>query len=298
MDDAFDRAWTVFVRGASLAYRERGHGEPVVLVHGSASDMRTWSHQLPALSASYRAVAYSRRYARPNEDIPPGADDPMDAHVEDLLAFMKEIDAFPAHLVGHSWGAFICLLAAIARPEAVRSLVLMEPPVLSLFVSTPPRPGELFKTLLHRPRTALAIVKFGATAVAPAQKAYRRGDDGRGFEIFGRGVLGKKAFEQLSPARRKQSWENRATDKAQLLGEGFPPLEDDDVRGVRKPVLLMHGQKSPTIFHLLADRLEDLLPNVERLEVPRASHVVHEDNPRAVNEAVLAFLKRLTSATR
>ncbi|HSN83050.1 MAG TPA: hypothetical protein VLS88_10765, partial [Polyangiales bacterium] len=83
MDDAFDRAWTVFVRGASLAYRERGHGEPVVLVHGSASDMRTWSHQLPALSASYRAVAYSRRYARPNEDIPPGADDPMDAHVED-----------------------------------------------------------------------------------------------------------------------------------------------------------------------------------------------------------------------
>jgi pimeloyl-ACP methyl ester carboxylesterase len=122
--------------------------------------------------------------------------------------------------------------------------------------------------------------------------------DERGFETFGRGVLGKKAFERLSPERRKQSWENRATDKAQLLGEGFPPLGDDEVRSILKPVLLMHGRESPALFHVLADRLEDLLPNVERLEIPHASHIVHEDNPRAVNEAILMFLKRLTSAKR
>jgi pimeloyl-ACP methyl ester carboxylesterase len=52
------------VDGAALAYREQGEGEPVVFVHGSSSDLRTWERQLPAIGASYRAIAYSRRHAR------------------------------------------------------------------------------------------------------------------------------------------------------------------------------------------------------------------------------------------
>ena len=281
---------TVDVNGVALAYREVGQGEPVVFVHGSASDMRTWHHQLPAIGAAHRVVAYSRRYARPNDPIPEGADDPMLPHVDDLVAFIEAVGAKPAHLVGHSWGGFVCLLAAIRHPEAVRRLVLMEPPVLSLFVSIPPRPLELLRLLVSRPRTALAIVKFGATAADPATKAYRRGDDEAGFEIFARGVLGSDAFERLSPERKAQAWDNVAVDKAQLLGEGFPPLRDDEVRGVKAPTLLLLGKESPAFLHRLTDRLEELLPNVERSVVPGASHVMHEDNPRAVNEAVLGFL--------
>ena len=142
---------TVMVEGTALAYREQGEGAPVVLVHGSASDLRSWDQQLPAIGASYRTIAYSRRYARPNRDIEPGADDPMLPHVDDLAALLQALGAAPAHLVGHSWGAFICLLAAIRHPELVRSLVLAEPPVLSLFISTPPRAAELLPLLVRRP---------------------------------------------------------------------------------------------------------------------------------------------------
>ena len=279
------------VNGAALAYREHGRGEPVVFVHGSASDMRTWEHQLQGVGASHRAIVYSRRYATPNEPIPEGADDPMLPHVEDLVSFMKGVDAAPAHLVGHSWGGFVSLLCAIRHPEAVRSLVLMEPPVLSLFVSTPPRPSELLRMLLHRPRTAIAIMRFGVTAAEPAAKAYRRGDDEAGFEVFARGVLGREAFEGLSSGRRAQAWDNVAVDKAQLLGEGFPPLSDERVRGVAVPTLLLHGERSPGLFRLLADRLEELLPNARRVEVPGASHIMHEDNPQVVNEAIAEFLR-------
>jgi pimeloyl-ACP methyl ester carboxylesterase len=283
----------VHVNGVALAYREVGRGEPVVLVHGSASDMRTWHHQLPAIGASHRAVAYSRRYARPNDPIAEGADDPMLPHVDDLVAFIEAIGAKPAHLIGHSWGGFVCLLAAIRYPEAVRRLVLMEPPVLSLFVSTPPRPIELVRMLVRRPRTAVAIMKFGATAAEPAMKAYRRSDDEAGFEIFARGVLGSDAFERLSPERKSQAWDNVAVDKAQLLGEGFPPLSDGEVRGVTAPTLLLVGERSPAFFHRLTDRLEELLPNVERAEVPGASHIMHEDNPQAVNQLIAGFLGRV-----
>lgn len=290
MVDSFEGVLRADVNGATLAYRERGQGEPVVFVHGSASDMRTWHQQLHDIGASHRAIVYSRRYARPNDPIPKGADDPMLPHVDDLLSFMTRVGAAPAHLVGHSWGGFISLLCAIRRPEAVRSLVLMEPPVLSLFVSTPPRPSELLRTLICRPRTALAILRFGAIAAGPAMKAYQRGDDETGFELFARGVLGPEAFDRLSAERRAQAWENVAVDRAQLLGEGFPPLSDDEVRGMAAPTLLLHGERSPRLFRLLADRLEELLPNVRRMVVQGASHIMHEDNPQVVSEAIAGWV--------
>jgi pimeloyl-ACP methyl ester carboxylesterase len=143
----FEGAKTVAVNGTTLAYREHGDGEPVVFVHGDLSDLRTWTPQLEGIGASHRAVAYSRRYARPNEDIPPGTDNQMLPHVEDLAAFLRAIDAVPAHLTGNSWGAFICLLTAIRHPELVRTLVLEEPPVLTLFVSAAATPDRAASAL-------------------------------------------------------------------------------------------------------------------------------------------------------
>jgi pimeloyl-ACP methyl ester carboxylesterase len=297
VDESFEGTQTAEVNGASLAYLTHGQGEPVVFVHGSASDLRTWHGQLEAIGATHRAIVYSRRYARPNQPIPEGADDPMLPHVDDLVCFLRQVDAAPAHLIGHSWGGFVALLAAIRHPEVVRTLVLMEPPVLPLFVSTPPRPSELLRTLLLRPRTAIAIMRFGITVADPAAKAYRRGDDTLGFETFARGVLGSDAFERLSPKRKAQASDNVAVDKAQLLGKGFPPLSDDEVRKVSAPTLLLCGERSPALFHRLTERLEELLPNVRRMEVPDASHIVHEDNPQVVNRAIVEFLSGATDGS-
>ena len=290
--DPFEGVNTAPVHGATLAYREQGDGEPVVFVHGSSSDLRSWEQQLPTIGMSYRAIAYSRRYARPNEDIEPGADDQMLPHVDDLIAFMRALDATPAHLVGHSWGGFICLLAAIRHPRLVRTLVLQEPPVLSLVMSTPPRPGEVLSMLVRRPRTALAVLGFTARTYLPASAAFRRGDDEAAMERFAHGVLGRGTFERLPDARRQQARENMRTLRAQLLGAGFPPLRDDAVRGVRIPTLLMTGARSPAFLLRLNDLLYELLPDAERSEIAAASHVMTEENPGAVNQAILEFLAR------
>jgi pimeloyl-ACP methyl ester carboxylesterase len=292
---SFEGVRTAAVDGIALAYREQGEGEAVVFVHGSASDLRTWEQQLPAIGTSYRAIAYSRRYARPNEDIEPGADDQMLPHVDDLAALLRLTGAAPAHLVGHSWGAFICLLAAIRHPEMVRSLVLQEPPVLSLFVSTPPPLRELFPLLVRRPRTALAILGFGAGTIAPAQRAFRRGDDDQALHVFAHGVLGKETYERLPKERKQQARENLGTLRAQLLGAGLPPLDEKDVRGIRIPTLLMTGQRSPAFLLRLTEHLQRLLPNAERVDIAGASHAMQEENPGAVNEAILGFLARHAS---
>ncbi len=290
---AFGATKTATVNGTTLAYREQGKGEPVVFVHGGLSDLRAWEQQLPAIGRSYRAIAYSRRFARPNEDTDPEADDLMSLGAEDLAAFLREIDAAPAHLVGNSGGALISLLVAVRHPDLVRTLVLEEPPVVSLFVkSVPPRPVDLLRLFVTRPRTAFAILKFGAT-MARVQKAFQRGEDDNAMRTFIHLALGREPYERLPEARREQMRDNVSELRALSLGGArFPPLGDDDVRGIRAPVLLVTGELSPAMAVHMTDRLEELLPIVERVEIPDASHLMHEENAPAVNEAIVGFLGR------
>lgn len=280
------------VNSTALEYDEVGSGEPVVLVHGSASDYRTWHAQQEAFAERFRVLSYSRRYHWPNEPIPDGADYSMAEHVADLRAFLHALDAAPAHLVGHSYGAFLCLLLAMRDPSLVRTLVLAEPPVLTLFVSNTPKPLELLKLLGTRPRTAAAIIKFGAKGIAPATKAFKRGDMEGGLRTFGDAVFGPGGYDRLPEARKAQVHDNLTNVKAELLGSGFVPLSADAVRRVQAPTLLVTGEKGVGLFHRLTERLEELLPNTERVEIPGASHMMHEDNAPAFNASVLSFIEK------
>ena len=170
--------------------------------------------------------------------------------------------------------------------------------MLPLFVSTPPRSPELLRLLIRRPRTAIALIGFGAKVMSPVQRAFRRDDDEKAMLTFVNGVLGLDAYEQLPGARKQQMVENGSALKAAMLGDGFPPLTDDEVRNVRVPTLLVTGERSPTFLLRLTDRLQELLPHVERVEIPTASHLMHEQNAPALNAALLEFLRRHHAATR
>jgi len=281
---------SVAINGGRFEYVEAGSGDALVLVHGSASDYRTWHGQRDAFAERYRTVAYSRRYHWPNQPISEGGDYTMTEHVDDLQALLRTLGATPAHLVGHSYGAFLCLLLALRAPRLVRTLVLAEPPVITLFVSMPPKPMELLKLLVTRPRTGMAIIKFGRQGVAPAVKAFQQGEVEVGIRTFGDAVFGRGGYHRLSEARRVQVQDNRTNVQAELLGPGFAPLDADAVRSMRVPTLLITGQQSIPLFQRLTDRLEELLPRSERTAIPDASHLMHEDNASTYNAAVLSFI--------
>jgi pimeloyl-ACP methyl ester carboxylesterase len=276
------------VRGVELEYRERGQGDPLFLVHGSQSDYRTWVGQLGRFASSFRTIAYSRRYHWPNASISDGVDYSMMEQVEDLGAVISSLGGGRAHVVGHSYGAYLALLLAIHRPELIRRMVLAEPPVLRLYVSVPPRLLELVRLLLTRPRTAAAIIQFGARGMGPATSAIRRGDREAGLRLSASAVLGKETFENLSAERLQQARDNLID--AELIGSGFAALTDADVSGVRHRTLLLGSSRSPPVFRSLLDRLQQLLPDAERANVPDASHIMHEDNPDAFFQTVNAFL--------
>lgn len=290
----FDSVRKADLDGVTLAYVEQGEGEAVVFVHGAISDLRTWEHQLPAISESHRTITYSRRYARPNVGLGDGAGDPWQRHVDDLAEFLLCIDASPAHLVGNSSGAFISLLLGVQRPELVRSLTLEEPPVISLFVSTPPRILELLSLFVSHPRTAMGIAQFGAGTIAKTVKALERGDNELAVQTFARGVLGNnQGLSDLPEVRQQQVRENfKPLGEFFLSGEPFPPITVSDLERLPMPVLLLAGERSPSWLIRLIDRLEEAIPNALRVNIKDAGHLIHEDNPQAINEAFLNFVAK------
>jgi pimeloyl-ACP methyl ester carboxylesterase len=118
------------VTAAELDVVRLGEGERVVLVHGSIVDARrTWRHQL-ALAERWALVLPNRPGFAGSPPLARG-----DFAAEAPL--VAELLGDGAHLVGHSYGAVIALLAAVLRPEAVRSLVVSEPGCLALAAGNP-----------------------------------------------------------------------------------------------------------------------------------------------------------------
>jgi len=118
------------VRAADLDVERLGAGPPVVLVHGSIVDARrTWRHQLE-LAERWTLVLPNRPGFA---ESPPLARGDFEAEAP-LIA---ELLGDGAHLVGHSYGAVIALLAAALRPEAVWSLTVSEPGCLRVAAGDP-----------------------------------------------------------------------------------------------------------------------------------------------------------------
>lgn len=278
--------------GISLEYHERGSGEPVVLVHGSASDYRTWAAQTEAFGREFRVINYSRRFHWPNEEIAEGVDYSMLQQVDDLGALLRALDVCPAHLMGHSYGASLCLLLAIRDPAAVRSLVLEEPPLVPLFVNTPPSPAGMLKMMIRTPLLGASIVKFAALGFARAAAAFRRGDDETGLRHVALAVYGRKWFGHLPEARLDQARDNMSAVRGELLGSGFAPVDQEQVRGVTRPVLLVTGDESIPLFRRITRKAHNLLPHAELCRLAATSHLMHEQDASGFNEAALTFLRR------
>lgn len=280
------------LNGASFAYRDSGRGDPMVLVHANLSDLRSWEPLEPLVTEHYRVISYSRRFAHPNHPIDDGGDDALAPHAEDLVTLIEKLRLGKVHLVGNSSGAFICLLAAQKRPDLVRTLTLEEPPVVSMFLHTlPPKPGEVLKLLFASPPTLAALIKFGAGTIGPATKAFREGKEDAGLDIFASGVLGDAAYAKVSPARKQQMTDNVKPHRAALLGSGLPVFTAADAMTIKVPTQLVRGSDTPGFQQRINHRLAGLIPGARDICIPNASHLVHEDNPRAVAEAIRAFCK-------
>jgi pimeloyl-ACP methyl ester carboxylesterase len=125
-DVTWGEAWDLVSRDTTrLRLVRAGGGEPVVLVHGTAGSKGDWSAVTRLLSERLAVTAYDRRGRGDSGD---GPEYSIDREIEDLLAVIDDCGA-PVHLIGHSFGAIVCLLATADAGEQVRDVILYEPPL-------------------------------------------------------------------------------------------------------------------------------------------------------------------------
>jgi pimeloyl-ACP methyl ester carboxylesterase len=273
----------VKVNGTILHYVEQGRGDPVVLVHGGLSDYRMWEGQMGPFSEQYHVIAYSRRYAYPNNASDDTKGYTVVTHAKDLAAFIQALDVGTVHLVGHSYGAYIALFTAIEYPELIKSLLLGEPPVMSLLTRTDEGNALLFD--------------FEFNTVLPSAQAFESGDQLKGIKIFLDSVMGEENFyDKLPPDVQQQVNDNIpeiegiVCPKVIFLFSPFTTV--DHIKRVMAPTLLITGEKSPGFFKMITEELEKCLLRQEKVVIPGASHEMEMDNPQAFNEAVLRFIEK------
>jgi pimeloyl-ACP methyl ester carboxylesterase len=109
--------------GTPIAYRVSGSGDPVLLVHGSATSGADWLFVLPLLRERFTVVTMDRRGRGDSGD---GPDYAMEREAQDVLTVLDAVDG--KLLVGHSYGA-LCSILAAERTDRLRRLVLYEPPI-------------------------------------------------------------------------------------------------------------------------------------------------------------------------
>lgn len=103
-------------------YVERGHGVPLVLLHGNGESCEYFSRQIDVFSSRYHVFALDTR----GHGKTPRGERPFTIRqfAEDLLEFMDGQQIDKAHLLGFSDGGNIAMVFAIRHPERVNRLIL------------------------------------------------------------------------------------------------------------------------------------------------------------------------------
>ncbi|WP_347138739.1 alpha/beta fold hydrolase [Paracoccus sp. SSK6] len=164
----------------------------------------------------------------------------------------------PLDLVGHSLGATVALRIAVAAPEAVRSLTLIEPVLFA---------------------AASDVEQKERDRIIAEHLAQGRSEDAARAFID---VWGAQPFDDLPPPARQTMTtqiplvaaadETLTHDRANILRAG-------GLEAIDAPVLIIVGERSPTVIHGIADALAERLADVGRATVPGAGHMLPLTHP-------------------
>jgi pimeloyl-ACP methyl ester carboxylesterase len=236
-----------------IAFLDQGEGEPIVLVHGFASNAAVnWVHPgwIATLTrAGRRAIALDNRgHGASSKPYDPAAYH-SSRMANDVRALLDHLDIPRADVMGYSMGARIAAFLALARPERVRGLIL----------------GGLGSHLVEGVGLPLAI----ADAMEAPTLADVADQVGRTFRAF---------------AEQTQS-DLRAL--AACIRGSRQTLSREEVASIRAPTLIAVGTKDSVAGS--ASELAALIPDAQVLDIPGRDHMLAVGD-KVFKQGALAFL--------
>jgi esterase len=264
---------TLRVNGYDMAYLEIGQGTPLVCVHGTLGDFRTWSAVMGPLSKKHRVISVSLRHFFPEHWDGVGDDYRMAQHVADAIAFIEQIEPKPVDLMGHSRGGHIAFRVAQQRPDLLRKLVLAEPG------------GDLDASLNPAPGTPSGP----AARILVSAEKIKAGDIDGALKNFFDGIDGEGAWARLPAAPKQQLRDNIFT----LIGqvhENRKPFSKADAQSIKTPTLFIGGADTGGYLPAITRALIAEVPGAKTAMIAGARHWMFEQSPQRYCEIVLAFL--------
>ena len=258
-----------------IAYREAGSGDPILLVNGTGESGATWKLQIEHLARARRCVAIDcRDTGESSYVVEPYT--PADL-ARDAAGVIDALALGPCHVIGYSLGGATAQELALARPELVRSMVLLSTWAASddWFVGQMRSWQSIRRAHWddeHGFLTALGPWLFSpATFAAP----------GRVDELYA--VAEGEYTPQHPEGWMRQTEADIAHDAAGRLG------------AARAPALVVVGEDDICTPPRYARALVELLPEAELVTIPEAGHAALHEQPSAVNAAIERFVRRVES---
>ena len=255
-------------------------GPTFVLLHGSLFNAFTWNQVMDFFAERGHVIAYDQIPYGLSEklvagDWTEGNPYSSDAAVDQLVAFLDAQDVKNAVLVGSSYGGVLAVQAALAQPERVEALILVdaavyvqeEMPAWLMDLPQMRRLGPLFARQLGRNEAFL-------------RQTYLNPDQISDERIALTGIHTQVTDWDIALWEYLRAW---SVDIAELAAR---------IPEIQQPALVVTGDSDTVVPVTDSQRLDSELPNSELVILPSCGHVPQEECPEAFKEAVDAWLSQ------
>jgi len=242
-----------------IYFEVHGSGYPILMLHGGFSNLEIWEYQIPVLSEEYQVIAMdSRGHGRSTDTEGPIT---YELLASDAVELLDCLGIERAHVVGWSDGGVTGLHMGITSPERLDKLVTIG--------ATVQGSGSLYDLFDVMFRNRLLF-------------------------DFMMDLLFRSDYERLNPDPEQwpvfrdkifELWGGECYFSPKVGEECMAPLEDID-----NEVLVMAG-KLEMIRKEHTEALHQHIPNSELLFIPLGTHMVMQERPEEVNEAILDFFQ-------
>ena len=259
------------VNGIEVNYREKGEGYPVFLLHGYTGNLRNWALQVPVISREFRMVSIDQR-GHGHSDKPTQPEDySLELMAEDACGLLEHLGIAECYVVGHSMGGAIAQNLALAHPDKVRALVLMDT------WSEVPR-GRGIEERAHLLQIAEAQ---GLPAVFDEQlRANPMADQLRAQPVL------LEVWRQQFLMTSREAYLYAA--RGMVAGQSIL----DKLESIEVPTLVVCGENDDP-FMGPCRRIHERIPGSEFVIIPGAGHTPQIEKPADFNHALTGFLSRV-----
>jgi epoxide hydrolase 4 len=291
----------VDVYGTTLHVVRRGSGTTMLFLHGFPELWYLWRRQLEDFGGDHLAVASDLRGYNLSEK-PAAVEAYATRHlVADVKGLLDHYaGGSPAVLVGHDWGGAVAWAFALAHPEYLSRLVIVNAPhpivfLRQLATSQAQRDASAYMHFLRRPDAEGRLALNGYQPLLDAlisgstrPEALTAADRAAYIESWSQpgaltGALNYYRAMPAPPPRNEAEGELAAALADQLLAARS--------YRVRVPTLVVWGMRDTALLPGNLDGLAEFVPNLTIHRIPDGSHWVITEYPDEVSSAIRSFLE-------